>query len=140
MPRYEIECASCGRQEFFASIKTAGSFMPCPLCERPRPQVIYPPQFSEDRLRFWVGPMGNRYSTALGAEMPETKKKRDQLAREKGVEFTTKSEFLADNKEAAAAVAYKKDVDSGGRRDPWEPPDTSGAFKAKPDWAKDLVK
>jgi hypothetical protein len=91
-------------------------------------------------MRMWRGPLGNGFSTALGAMMPDTKKGRDQLAKERGVEFTTKSEFLADNKEAAQAVAYKAHVDSGGRRDHWEPPDTSGAFLDKPAWSKELIK
>jgi hypothetical protein len=133
----------CSEQEVFATMNEAmasGGFLDCPICRAPRPRIYHAPQYSEDRLRFWVGPMGNRYSTALGADMPETKKGRDQLAKQKGVEFVGKSEFLADNKEAAQAVAYKAHVDSGGRRDHWEPPDTSAAFKAKPEWAKDLVK
>lgn len=113
----------------------AAEFMPCPVCHRPRPQVIGIPYFVEDRLRFWKGPLGNGYSHALGEQMPGTRAERDRLARAKGVEFCSRDELLRDNKEAAEAVAYKAHVDAGGSREPWSPGDIS-AFQEKPAWAK----
>ena|SRR5271166_616908 len=114
-------------------------FAPCPICERPRKKAIHLPQFQEDRLRLWRGPLGNGYSTALGERMPDTRTERDRLAAKKGIEFVSKSELLASNKEAAEAVAYKAHVDSGGPRDV-QPAPAPDAFKEKPAWAKELTK
>lgn len=100
-------------------------------------QVFHPPHFSEDRCRLWRGPTGSRFSYALGAEMPESRQARDKLAKEKGVEFVGKQEFLASNKEAAEAVEYTAHVNSGGRRDDPVAP-VAPAWKPKPEWAKEL--
>jgi hypothetical protein len=116
MPLYEITCPNCGPRDIVASIKEAKATMPCDVCEATSPQVFHPPRFVEDRLRFWKGPMGTRYSTALGCEMPNSRGERDRVAKERGVEFITLKEHLAENKEAAEAVAYKKHVDEGGDR------------------------
>lgn len=87
----------------------------------------------------WRGPMGNRYSTALGCEMPYSRSERDRVAKERGVEFCSRAEFLADNHEAREAVEYHKEVQAGRTPDPWSPPDTS-AFQTTPSWAKELIK
>lgn len=140
MPVYPIQCANCGPQETFKTMSEArqSDLLECPVCDRPRPRLIVLPQFTEDRLRFWKGPLGNGYSTALGERMPETRTERDALALKKGVEFLGKSEFLASNPEAAEAVDYKSYVDSGGQHTPVLPADTS-PFISKPAWAEPLV-
>lgn len=114
------------------------ALMPCPVCQRARPQVFSPPMFVEDRLRFWSGPLGNGYSTALGEQMPSSRTERDRRAKAKGIEFTTKAELLADSKEAADAVAYRDHVSAGGQPEQWSAPDTSH-FQSTPDWAKPLL-
>lgn len=138
MPFYDVQCESCGVQEAYARMSSS-DYADCPVCGRPRVKRISLPNFTEDRLRFWKGPLGNGYSHALGAQMPETRTERDRLARAKGVEFVGRSEFLAENKEAAEAVAYKNHVASGGARDSEEraAPSTS-SFVPTPDWAKGL--
>jgi len=138
MPTYVVRCQVCGERETIERI----SFSPyadCPVCQRPRPKVPQVPQFQEDRLRLWRGPLGNGYSTALGEQMPATRAERDRLAAKKGVEFVTKSELLATNKEAAEAIAYKAEVDSGVPHRPIGPGDTS-AFKEAPPRYKDILK
>jgi putative FmdB family regulatory protein len=137
VPLYDVNCQICGVQETFARMSTA-TFLECPRCGGLRPKGITLPHFTEDRLRFWKGPMGNGYSHALGAQMPETRTERDRLAREKGVEFVGRTEFLAENKEAAEAVGYAQHVKSGGTRDEQAPAPTS-SFVPTPDWAKGLV-
>jgi hypothetical protein len=141
MPRYDVRCVICGDQEVFATMSEAvgAKYLDCPICQRPRPRIFYPPQFTEDRLRLWRGPLGNGYSTALGEQMPATRAERDRLAAKKGVEFVTKSELLASNKEAAEAIAYKAEVDSGVPHRPIGPGDTS-AFKEAPPRYKDILK
>jgi hypothetical protein len=116
----------------------AAEYMACPQCERLRPQVFSVPQFTEDRVRFFKGPMGNGYSTALGEQMPDSRQARDRRAREKGVEFVTLSEHLAENKEAKEAVEYSAHVRSGGDRTLDKPAPTTSPFVPKPDWAKSL--
>lgn len=111
---------------------------PCPVCLRDRPKAISLPNFQEDRVRFFKGPMGNGYSTALGEMMPDSRQARDRLAKEKGVEFISKAEHLSENKEAAEAVAYKAHVDSGGERVLDKPSAPLTPFVPKPAWAKDL--
>lgn len=138
MPTYAIRCQNCGPQEIVAPMSEGAALMPCPVCQRARPQVFSPPMFVEDRLRFWKGPMGNGFSTALGERMPDSKTERDRIAKVKGIEFCSRDELLADNREAADAVAYHADVQSGGSRVDWTPPDTS-VFQSTPDWAKPLL-
>jgi hypothetical protein len=83
--------------------------------------------------------MGNGYSTALGEQMPDSRAARDKLARKKGVEFITKSELVATNKEAAEAIAYSAEVRKGAPHQPVGAGPT-GAFKPKPSWAEPLTK
>jgi len=138
MPTYVVRCQVCGERETIERI----SFSPyadCPVCQRPRPKVPQVPQFQEDRLRMWKGPLGNGWSTALGAPMPETREGRDRLAARKGVEFISPAELVASNKEAAEAIAYKAEVDSGVPHRPIGPGDTS-AFKEAPPRYKDILK
>ncbi len=136
--RYDIRCANCGDQEVIVPMSEASACMPCPLCARPRPQVFSVPNFTEDRTRFWKGPMGNGYSTALGEYMPESKRERDALAKKKGVEFCSLAELTSDNKEAQAALEYHAHVQAGGAREE-RPVTTAAPWQATPSWAKDLV-
>ncbi len=138
MPIYALKCPVCGPQEVVARMSEGAAFMDCPVCQRPRPQVFHPPQFTEDRVRFFKGALGNGYSFALGAQMPESRTERDRLAKEKGVEFTTKAELVADSREAADALAYRDHVSTGGKPEQWSAPDTSH-FQPTPDWAKPLL-
>lgn len=135
MPRYDVRCVQHGLHEIVASIKTAAEFMPCGECGLPSRQVFSPPCIVEDRLRFWKGPMGNGYSHALGAQMPETRAGRDRLAAEKGVEFCTIGELKADDKEIASAIDYRKDVDTGGKKIPMKEAIPASAWKDKPAWS-----
>jgi hypothetical protein len=138
VPTYALKCPTCGDQEIVARMKDAAQYMPCPLCDRPRPQVFFPPNVQEDRLRMWKGPLGNGYSHALGERMPDSRAERDRLARKKGVEFVGKAEFLAENKEAAQAVEYRRHVTEGGKRDEPAGPAPADVWQDKPDWAKTL--
>jgi putative FmdB family regulatory protein len=137
VPRYDVQCESCGVQESYARM-SADAYAECPVCGRPRVKMISLPNFTEDRLRFWKGPMGNGYSTALGAPMPESRAERDRMARAKGVEFVGRTEFLAENKEAAEAVAYAQHVKTGGERAE-QPAPAASSFVPTPEWAKALV-
>lgn len=138
MPTYEIVCANCGNQDLVAPMREAASLMPCPICHRPRPQVFHPPQFTEDRTRFWKGPMGNGYSTALGERMPDSRSARDRRAKEKGIEFCSLAELRADNKEAAEAIDYHAQVQAGGpREDPRTP--AAPVWREKPSWAEGVT-
>lgn len=139
MPIYVVRCENCGEQEVVARMKDAATFMECALCGRPRPQVIFAPQFQEDRVRFFKGPLQNGYSFALGEKMPDSRSARDRRAKEKGVEFVSFSEHLQENKEAKEAVEYRKHVDSGGDRALDKPPPDTAAFVKKPKWAEGLV-
>ncbi len=138
MPVYEVACPNCGPQEIVARMSEAQTFMPCGLCGRPRPQVIHAPNFQEDRLRMWKGPLGNGYSHALGQYMPDSRSERDRIAKAKGVEFISLGEHLKENKEAAEALAYRQHVDSGGDRALDKPLPAKSPFVEKPQWAKDL--
>src|SRR6185312_2138424 len=101
-------------------------FMACGECGRLSPRMVESFQFQQDNLRLYTDGQGGRYSHALGQDMPESRQARDRAAEAKGVEFVTKAEFLADNREAADALAYREHVDAGGEREPWKPADTSG--------------
>jgi hypothetical protein len=142
MPIYPVACANCGEQETFKTMSEArkSDLLECPVCAVPRPRRIVLFQHTEDRTHLWRGPLGNRYSFALGGEMPDSRSERDRIARAKGIEFCGTREFLDSNKEAAEAVAYSKEVQTGGPREPWEPADTTSAFKSgTPEWAKPLL-
>ena len=132
MPTYVLRCANCGDRDVSARMKDAQHYMPCPGCGRPRPQVFFAPQFTEDRLAQWKGPMGNGWSHALGAPMPTSRQERDRLAREKGVEFCSVAELRADNKEAADALDYKAHVDAGGARNDPTPNVAADVWKERP--------
>lgn len=70
------------------------------------------PQFQADRLALWRNPRtGDRYSYALGAQMPESRKERDILAKSKGFEWCSPSENASP--EHAAANAYHQAVSQG---------------------------
>lgn len=140
MPLYPIVCPNCGEQEVFARMSAArvADTFDCPVCTRARPRGVVEFRFVEDKLRFWKGPLGNGWSTALGAPMPGSIAERDRMAEAKGVEFCGEREFLASNPEAAEAVDYRKYVDSGGKHESVLPADTS-PFISKPAWANDLV-
>lgn len=138
MPRYDVSCANCGPQETVARISEAATFMPCPVCGGMRPQIIGVPQFQEDRVRFFRGLDGSKHSFALGTDMPDSRQARDRMAKERGVEFISRSEHLAENKEAAEAVAYRAHVDSGGDRALDKPAPSTSPFVPKPEWAKAL--
>lgn len=140
MPLYPVQCPNCGPQEVFARMSVArnADMFDCPVCERPRPRGLVLFQFTEDKLRLWKGPMGNGWSTALGAPMPGSIAERDRMAAAKGVEFCGEREFLASNPEAAEAVSYSRHVASGGYHEPVLPADTS-PFIEQPAWADPLV-
>ncbi len=138
MPTYVLRCVNCGDQETVARMSEAAEKMPCPICQRERPQVFHAPQFQEDRLRMWTGPMGNGYSHALGEQMPSSRSERDRIAKAKGVEFCSKAELLADSAEARDAVAYHADVRAGAKPEPVKPVDQS-LFRSTPEWAKPLM-
>jgi len=112
-------------------------FVECPTCQRPRRKVLGAFQHTEDRTHMWKGPLGNGYSHALGERMPDSRQERDRLAKKKGVEFIGLAEHLAENKEAAEAVAYHREVQAGGPRElPRPNPAAAAAWKSHPDWAK----
>jgi hypothetical protein len=138
MPTYVIRCQVCGERETIEKISLS-KWADCPVCQRPRPKIPQVPQFQEDRLRMWKGPLGNGWSTALGAPMPETREGRDRLAKKRGVEFITPAELTATNAEAADALAYKKEVDRGHPHQPIGAGNTS-AFKDAPPRYKELLK
>lgn len=121
MPVYVVACANCGPQEMVARMSEAAAEMACPVCNRPRPQVFFPPNFTEDRLRMWKGPLGNRWSHALGDYMPDSRGDRDKMAKAKGVEFCSVTDLRRDSKEADEALSYRAHVDSGGKRDDPKP-------------------
>lgn len=136
MPRYDGLCKLHGVREVVA--RPDERPLRCDLDGLEVQQIFHPPQFTQDSCRLWRGVNGTRFSHALGAEMPDTRQARDRLAREKGVEFVGKREFLASNKEAAAAVEYHAHVATGGARE--EPRATAPAnWQTKPAWAKGLV-
>lgn len=138
MPKYDVVCPNCGVQEIVARMSEAAAQMPCPVCQRPRPQIFHVPQFQEDRTRLWKGPLQNGWSTALGEYMPQSRSERDKLAKKKGVEFCSLAELKADNKEAREAIEYTAEVAAGGKRD--EPqPAPANVWQSAPSWAKDLV-
>ena len=88
--------------------------MLCFKCDNAKTGPIVNVYFQEDRLRFWKGPLGNGYSTALGGPMPETRKELNRVAQERGVEFVSPKSMPS---EWVDAVEYKKHVDSGGKRE-----------------------
>lgn len=132
MAIYQIECPNCGPQEIVAKMSDGAAFMPCPSCERARPQIFSAPYFTEDRLRMWKGPMGNKWSHALGAPMPETRAERDRMAARKGVEFTSLKELRRDSKEADEALTYRAHVDAGGSRVDSAPAGPAPEWKSAP--------
>lgn len=138
MPEYTVRCANCGDQALVVPMSVAAEYMPCPVCQRARPQVFNVPQFTEDRTRLWKGPLGTGYSFALGRNMPDSRKERDRVARERGVEFCSLAELRADNKEAAQALDYKAHVDAGGARDE-RPIDPAPVWQDRPAWARELT-
>ena len=139
MALYDIQCPMCGTREVYASIHTVGQYIECPVCCRPRPRLLnFHFHHTEDRTRLWRGPNGDRYSYALGEDMPESRAERDRLAKKKNIEFCSLAELRADNKEAAAALDYKAHVDSGGLRDDSRP-EAAPVWRQKPSWAKGLA-
>ena len=131
MPTYVVRCPNCGDGEIVARMSEAAPKMPCPGCQRPRPQVYHAPQFQQDNLRLWRGPQGNGWSNALGAQMPDNRRDRDRLARSKGVEFCSVEDLRRDNPEAAGAIDYHKHVTQGGERNDPKPQETSHVWKDK---------
>lgn len=126
MPLYTILCPTHGTEVVGASMSEAGWSMLCPKCSTMCPRMVESFQFAQDNLRLYEDGAGGKFSHALGTDMPESRKQRDRMAKAKGVEFTTKAEFLADNPQAAEAVAYREHVDAGGERFEIKPKATSG--------------
>lgn len=153
MPLYEYKCVNCGVVwDEFHSMKdvpeavvryekcepaTGHGSMTAPHVGKRHYSPRSIPNFTEDRLRFWKGPLGNGYSTALGAPMPDNRADLARMEREKGIEFLSPSSIP---REWEDAVAYRKHVDEGGERleDPASFYDVSGFANAdtRPEYMK----
>lgn len=132
MPQFDVRCPEHGVQTVVRSMNDDRKFT-CPQCGARAAWIVTPFFFQEDRMRLWRNPVnGTRYSFALGAEMPDSVRERDKLAREKGVEFVSAGELLRDNKEARDAVEYGKHVATGGKREEWQPKTTTRWRKGNP--------
>jgi hypothetical protein len=102
------------------------------------------PQFQEDRLRLYRNPRtGDRYSYALGDQMPESRAERDALEKSRGIVFCSPGENAST--EHAAANAYEQARRQGASHEeaeryaPW-PKAKQPAMKPRVDaWAKKRV-
>ena len=107
---YSYSCRACGEHEIERSIK---DHIPKQIycyehglfCDR----RFTPPYFQEDRLRFFKGRDGSKYSYALGQQMPDSRQERDRIAKEKGVEFFSGPA----NKTEQAIVEYNQHIKAG---------------------------
>lgn len=114
MAVYQYQCVHCERvfDETF-SMGTAPGFADCANCGSVGTRCFTAPHFTEDRTRFWRSANGTRFSQALGEDMPDSRKERDQLAKAKGIEFMGRSETPDHIKRAAE---YGRHLKSGGDR------------------------
>lgn len=87
MARYGYNCVQHGETEVNVPIGTAPPVMPCETCGRTSERIFTVPHFTEDRSRFWRGKDGTRYSSALGCELPDSRREIERLARAKHVEL-----------------------------------------------------
>ncbi|GAC1407112.1 MAG: hypothetical protein NVSMB64_13560 [Candidatus Velthaea sp.] len=131
--RYEYECPTHGRFDESYKMGEAPRSRGCGLmkatrtmdewgsldyCVQTAVRVFTPPQFTEDRTRFWNnGRDRTRYSAALGMTMPDSRAERDRVCKEKGIEFVTRREVPADWK---AAVENVKAVRAGHAPAPFD--------------------
>jgi hypothetical protein len=79
-------------------------------------RVFDVPHFVEDRLRFAKASPhapSERWSYALGREMPETRQERRRIEKERGIEFVTKADVYNDP-ETRKSLDYVAHLRSGG--------------------------
>lgn len=120
MPLYDWKCGTC--KAVYETFSSMADFAAPYHCGRPSARHFNArniPQFTEDRLRFWRGHEGSRYSFALGQEMPQTRKEMNRIAEAKGIEFISSTREL--DAESQEAIEYRRHVDEGGKPDPWQP-------------------
>lgn len=87
MARYGYQCVLHGETELNVPIGTAPPAVPCSACGRTAERIFTVPHFQEDRSRMWRGKDGTRYSSALGCELPESRRDIEALAKSRGVEL-----------------------------------------------------
>lgn len=90
--------------------------VPCPAHGGACARIFTAPHFQEDRVRFHrAGPNApsERWSYALGQEMPDSRAERRRLEKERGVEFVTKADVLADP-DMRKSMDYVKHLREGG--------------------------
>jgi|FreactTroBogLake_1042271.scaffolds.fasta_scaffold00472_13 putative FmdB family regulatory protein len=120
MARYDYACPACGTiDEVIHGMREQVTVL-CPECATPCNRYFSPdtfPQFTEDRVRFYRNNRkdapSERWSYALGQEMPESRRELNRLQEQKGIEFVSKRDMPDHWK---MALEYKRHVDKGGER------------------------
>lgn len=111
MTTYVYRCAH-GDFDARFPMGTAPGSTPCARgCAAQR--VFTAPHVTEDRVRFWRNNQGTRYSSALGADLPDTRRDVEALARSRGIEMLPRAE-IPDN--VRRTIEYGRHLRSGGDR------------------------
>lgn len=111
---YRCKCGKLFEQSHAVGEAPSAAISPC--CGEYSARHFTPFQFSEDRTRFYRNPKdGSKHSNALGEDMPDSKKERDRILRQKGIELMTRFDTPAHVQRAADYGAH---IRTGGERLP----------------------
>jgi hypothetical protein len=110
---FPYRCPNHGEFEMNHRVGEAPSADYCPDCLNESPRIFTAPLFQEDRVRFYRRNDGTRYSSALGEDMPDSRRDAERLAKSKGIEFMTRDEVPSYLKFAKEYGAHLK---RGGER------------------------
>jgi hypothetical protein len=103
---YPVFCRVHGEMELDVSIHKFYDGFPCPTCSTPTRKIYESPVFTEDRLRFAQGALGDGWSQSMGAPMPQSRSQRKALERLRGAEFVGPNEDV--NEYGRAARLYQE--------------------------------
>ena len=114
MATYEFRCSKHGSMEAFGVMSSPPKGIPCKTCGKFSPRRFTPPQFTEDKTRFYRAPDGSKFNPVTGTAMPDSGKEYYKQLESIGAEPVspkTMPEPWKDN------VAYQQHVSHGGERD-----------------------
>lgn len=116
MATYAFYCVWHGEFDANGMMESPPQQSRCTTCGHWSPRRFTAPQFTEDRQR-----LGPKFSKALGAPMPDTRRGYERELAKLGAEPCSPKTMPQAWKEG---IEYKRHVDSGGERD--------RAFETKP--------
>ena len=116
MPIYGFACPAGHEVEGVFGMEEVPTTVPCPEHGGECARVFYAPHFQEDRVRFHrAGPGAptERWSYALGQDMPDSRAERRRIEKEKGIEFVSKADVMADP-DMRKSLDYVQHLRAGG--------------------------